>query len=777
MTNIRLAFAGNPNCGKTTLFNALTGARQHVGNWPGVTIDRKEGHYQHNGRKVTIVDLPGTYSLDSGYSSGLDEVIARDYILSGEADLVVNVVDASNLERNLFLTSQLIDMRVPMVVALTKVDAARRLGMEIDIEKLSQALKIPVVALCPRVPEAVAELKEVILAEADGGSVSDVTIPYAADVAKALPALADQLSECAGVAGVDARWLAIKSLAGDSKALSFLDETARKQVDDLLERLAKESGEDADLLIADGRYGFANALAQAVIHHIARLSGSWTERLDGIILNRLFGIPIFLFIMYLMFLLTINFAGAFIDFFDILAGTLFVDGPAHWLAAIGAPDWIIALLPNGVGVGIQTVATFIPVVGFLFLFLTLLEDSGYMARAAFVVDRAMCSIGLPGKSFVPMLLGFGCSVPAIMATRTLDSQRDRIVTAMMTPFMSCGARLPVYALFAAAFFASNGQNLVFLLYIIGILFAIFTGLVLKRTVFSGKALPFVMELPPYHMPSARSVLIRTWDRLKQFTLGAGQVIVIVVFILSILNSVGTDGSFGHEDSDGSVLARIGMSLTPVVEPMGIHADNWPATVGLFTGIFAKEAVVGTLNSLYSQIDAAAVGDTGAEEEFSFMGGIGEAFATIPANLSDLTSSLLDPMGLDIGDVSSFETAADEQEVSNQTFAAMVTRFDGQVGAFAYLLVILLYTPCVAATAALFREVGRQWGLFAVVWTTFLGYGSGVLAYQLGTFGRHPTSSGIWIIAILAALFCIILAMRLIGQRNAEGGKPAIGEAS
>ncbi len=272
----------------------------------------------------------------------------------------------------------------------------------------------------------------------------------------------------------------------------------------------------------------------------------------------------------------------------------------------GAPTWLIAVLPNGIGVGIQTVATFIPVVGFLFLFLTCLEDSGYMARAAFVVDRAMCSIGLPGKSFVPMLLGFGCTVPAIMATRTLDSRRDRIVTSMMSPpFMSCGARLPVYALFAAAFFSSGGQNLVFLLYIIGILFAIFTGLVLKNTIFGGKALPFVMELPPYHMPNMGSALIRTWDRLKQFCLEAGQVIVIVVFCLSLLNSISPpDGSFGHEDSEHSVLAEIGKSLTPVVEPMGgISRENWPATVGLFTGIFAKEAVVGTLNSLYSQIDA------------------------------------------------------------------------------------------------------------------------------------------------------------------------------
>ena len=438
------------------------------------------------------------------------------------------------------------------------------------------------------------------------------------------------------------------------------------------------------------------------------------------------------------------------------------------MASVGLPTWLIAMLPNGIGVGIQTVATFIPVVAFLFLFLTCLEDSGYMARAAFVVDRAMCSIGLPGKSFVPMLLGFGCTVPAVMAARTLDNERDRIVTAMMAPFMSCGARLPVYALFAAAFFASGGQNLVFLLYIIGMVFAIFTGLVLKNTIFGGKALPFIMELPPYQMPGLRSVLMRTWDRVRNFCLDAGQVIVVVVFCLSLLNSIGTDGSFGHEDSDHSVLAEIGKSLTPVVEPLGIHEENWPATVGLFTGIFAKEAVVGTLNSLYSQIDT--VEGEADEEAFSLMDGISSAFASVPANLVDAMSNLTDPLGLNIGDVSSFEAAADEQEVDSQTFNAMVVRFDGKVGAFAYLLLILLYTPCVAASAALFREVGRRWGTFAMGWTTMLGYCASVLAYQIGTYSSHPSQSTAWIVSILAFLSVVIGVMRYLGRKPQGGGK-------
>ena len=769
MSNIRIAFAGNPNCGKTTLFNALTGARQKVGNWPGVTIDRKEGHYSHNGNEVVIVDLPGTYSLDTSYTSGLDEVIARDYILEGEADLIVNVVDAANLERNLFLTSQLIDMRVPMIIALTKLSVARKDGIEIDAKVLAEKLQVPVIAVERKGRDSQIPFKDLIEVAAKEQVISDASIDYSPELEGVLERLNHAYGDIAAANHVDSRWLAVKSIGGDGKALSFLDDRARALLDRELSQLAEQDDEDADLLIADGRYGFANELARSAIRHIRQVPLTWTERIDAIALSRVLGIPVFLLIMYVMFLLTINLASAFIDFFDILAGTVIVDGPAHWMASAGLPDWLIAILPNGIGVGIQTVATFIPVVAFLFLFLTFLEDSGYMARAAFVVDRAMIAIGLPGKSFVPMLLGFGCSVPAIMASRTLDNPRDRIVTALMSPFMSCGARLPVYALFAAAFFPVGGQNLVFLLYIIGILFAVFTGLVLKKVVFGGKALPFLMELPPYQLPNLSSALIRTWDRVKQFITGAGKVIVSVVFVLSILNSMGTDGSFGHDDSEHSVLANIGKSLTPIVEPLGITEANWPATVGLFTGIFAKEAVVGTLNSLYSQIDATDEDLAAAEEEgFDFFGGISEAFATVPANLMDLAGAFADPLGISIGDVSNYDVAAAELEVDNSTFSAMLSRFDGKVGAFAYLLLILLYVPCVAAVGALFREIGRKWTLFGIGWTTMLGYCTSVFAYQAGTIARHPQSSIIWMIITVAIVAFVVTLMHFINRNTQQG---------
>ncbi|NEP03068.1 MAG: ferrous iron transport protein B [Symploca sp. SIO2E9] len=467
-----------------------------------------------------------------------------------------------------------------------------------------------------------------------------------------------------------------------------------------------------------------------------------------------------------------NVGSALIDFFDILFCTIFVDGLGKLLSSIGTPEWLKVLLADGAGGGIQTVATFIPVISFLFLFLSFLEDSGYMARAAFVMDRFMGFVGLPGKSFVPMLVGFGCNVPAIMATRTLENRRDRLMTIMMNPFMSCGARLPVYALFAAAFFPIAGQNVVFGLYLIGIGMAVLTGLILKNTLLRGEASPFVMELPPYHLPNLKGVLLRTWDRLKAFILRAGKVIVLMVMVLSLLNSIGTDGSFGNQDSQKSVLSAASRSITPAFAPMGLSQENWPATVGIFTGIFAKEAVVGTLDSVYgtlAQEEAIAAGAVPEQEQFDFWGGIGEAFTTIPANLAEVSGTLLDPLGINIGDVSQVEVVSQEQEVTVGTFGAMVKRFDGRVGAFAYLLFVLMYFPCVAATAAIYRETNLQWMLFAAGWTTGLAYWSATLFYQTATFSRHPGSSLAWIAGLAALMAGVIGVIRV--ARPIDRAKP------
>jgi ferrous iron transport protein B len=474
--------------------------------------------------------------------------------------------------------------------------------------------------------------------------------------------------------------------------------------------------------------------------------------------------------MYLTFMFTINVGGAFIDFFDIAVGAVFVDGMTVLLNGLNAPAWLIGVLATSVGGGIQTVATFIPPIGFMFLALAVLEGSGYMARAAFVMDRFMRMLGLPGKSFVPLLVGFGCNVPAIMATRTLENQRDRTLTIMMNPFMSCGARLPVYALFAAAFFPVGGQNVVFLLYLAGIGFAVLTGLILKYTLLKGNITPFVMELPLYHIPTVKSVLLRTWDRLKSFLLKATRILVPMVALLALLNTMSMDGSIGHDDSKDSMLASLSRTITPIFAPMGIEQDNWPATVGIFTGVFAKEAVVGTLDAIYLQNETQESLAAGEEAEaFSLSASLREAVQTIPENLSGVADTLTDPLGLSIGDTSSIDVAAEGLAVSAGTFGAMGKLFDGKVGAIAYMLFILMYFPCVAAMAAVYRETNLRWTLFIAAWTTGLAYVSATGFYQIATFARHPAFSAAWLAGCSLIFIGVFLVMRFLGKESDGSG--------
>ncbi|MCI0653827.1 MAG: Fe(2+) transporter permease subunit FeoB [Methylococcaceae bacterium] len=764
-----IGVVGNPNCGKTTLFNALTGARQHVGNWPGVTVERKTGDFQYKNFRFELVDLPGTYSLDvTDESVSLDEQIARDYVAKREADLIVNIVDASNIERNLYLTAQLIEMRVPVLVALNMMDVARERDIRIDIRSLSEKLDCPVVPIVAAKKKGLDSLREMILVLASKQHSPRIAISYAPAFEEAV----NQVSALPGREGIpdrcDTRWLAIKLLEADSLARRLVDEEVYRQVCAIREKAEESLEDDLDIAAADGRYTFVNELVQTSVSKATQVKRSTSDRIDRIVLNRALGIPIFLLVMYSMFMLTINLGSAFIDFFDLLAGTFLVDGFGHLLSEYGAPGWLVLLLATGVGGGIQVVATFIPVIGFLYLFLSVLEDSGYMARAAFVMDRFMRFIGLPGKAFVPLLVGFGCNVPAIMATRTMENARDRVLTILMNPFMSCGARLPVYALFAAAFFPVGGQNLVFGLYLIGIGVAVMTGLIMTNTVFRGESAPFVMELPTYHLPTLSGVLLRTWDRLKTFLFRAGKVIVPMVMVLNTLNAIGTDGSFGNENSENSLLSEIGRTIAPAFAPMGLNEENWPATVGIFTGVLAKEAVVGTLDALYGQLNQPEQGQSGKtdpNEGFDWMGGIRKAFATVPENLTALREQVLDPLGLNIGDISDDSSAAAEQDVVAGTYAAMRSRFDGQAGAFAYLLFILLYFPCVAATAAVYRETNAGWTVFVACWTTGLAYMAATIFYQIAVFAEHPVYSFSWIAGLVSFFLFVVLILRLIGRHR------------
>lgn len=732
-----VALIGNPNAGKTTLFNILTGSRQRTGNWPGVTVERKTGECRLFADELRVVDLPGTYSLDMGDTS-TDERIARDYVLANPDKLYLNIVDASTLERGLYLTLQLRELGIPIIVLLNMMDVAKKHDMDISVEVLQQQLDCPVIPISLRHDKDLTTLNQSVCRSS--ANVEPMTIRYDPHVEAAMASL-----------------VSTKALSRPQAINSLLDPT-NTGLAPILQTIEDTTGEELDFLLADGRFEAANAIARRAVREHGKISRTHSDRVDRWVLGKWTGMPFFLLMMYLLFLFSINLGGAFIDFFDGLAGTFFVDAPRHYLGNIGVPEWLITFLADGIGGGIQVIATFIPVIGALYLFLTLLEESGYMARAAFVMDQFMRKIGVSGKAFVPLVIGFGCNVPSISATRTLDSPRERIIAVLMAPFMSCGARLAVYALFAAAFFKTAGHNIVFLLYLIGIGFAIMTAIIMRKTVLQGGVDHFVMEMPTYQVPQLRNIFINTWNKLKGFILGAGKIIIMMVAIINVVNSIGTDGSFGNQDTEKSVLSATARAITPVFTPMGIEEDNWPATVGIISGLLAKEVVVGTLDALYSKIDTPqAPNPLTLEEEsrFSWATGIKEAASTVPAGLIGFADTLTDPLG--------FNTLNEDQEVESSTYVAMLSRFDGAIGAFAYLLFILMYFPCVAATGAMYTEVGAKWAMLGVAWSTGLGYGAATLFYQLATFAQHPAQSLAWTAIILGSFALAVFGFYRAGK--------------
>ena len=753
-----VAVAGNPNCGKTTLFNSLTGGKQKIGNWPGVTVEKKEGLIKYEDENINLIDLPGIYAL-SAYSE--DEKVARDYLLSGEPDLVINIIDATNLERNLYLTCQLIEMKVPILIVLNMMDIAKKKNIDIDVDLLSKRLGITVLDISAINKCDIEEVKDMVKKALSKKEITKSIVEYPNEIEDVIGKWTPKLGEVANNIGADERWVAIKILEDDAWVKQKIFDAkimSECEIKNEVKKIEKVLGDSTDIILADYRYGFIHGITKGIIKRHTNKK-SLTDKIDKVILHRILGIPIFLVIMYLVFWVTINIGGAFIDFFDILFGTIFVDGFGEFLGSINTPTWLITIFAGGVGAGIQTVATFIPVIFMMFLMLSILEDSGYMARAAFVMDKFMRLIGLPGKSFVPMLVGFGCTVPAVMATRTLENKKDRYLTIFMSPFMSCGARLPVYVLFTAAFFPKTSGSIVFSIYLVGVVLAILTGVILKNTLFKGEASYFIMELPPYHLPRFKHIMLHTWNRLKLFIFRAGTVIVIIVTILSFLNSLGVDGSFGNEDSENSVLAKIGNGITPIFEPMGIEEKNWPASVAIFTGLFAKEAVVGTLNALYSQLDTASEEGDEEEEGFNFFDGIKEAFISVPQGLIGVFESFVDPFGLNMVTETDKQAILEEIEVEEHAFTSMQSYFSkGWVPAYAYLLFILIYFPCIAALGAVIREIGIAMGSILVIYLTILGWIVATLFYQI-TMGHQI----IWIGIPVLLLGILILGFYILGK--------------
>ena len=747
MNKLTIGLIGNPNSGKTTLFNQLTGARQRVGNWAGVTVERKEGQFSTTDNNVTLVDLPGTYSLTTISSqTSLDEQIACHYILSGDADLLINVVDASNLERNLYLTLQLLELGIPCVVALNMLDIAEKQKVRIDIDALAARLGCPVVPLISTRGRGIDALKLAIDRHQKNSDLELVHYP------RPLLREADRLAQFMDptMPQKQRRWLGLQMLEGDIYSRAFAGNAAQK-LEASLAHLSEEL-DDPALHIADARYQSIAAVCEVVSNTLTAEPSRFTAAVDRIILNRFLGLPVFLLVMYLMFLLAINIGGALQPLFDVGSVAIFIHG-LQWLGyTLHFPEWLTIFLAQGIGGGINTVLPLVPQIGMMYLFLSFLEDSGYMARAAFVMDRLMQALGLPGKSFVPLIVGFGCNVPSVMEARTLDAPRERLMTIMMAPFMSCGARLAIFAVFAAAFFGQQGALVVFSLYVLGIVMAILTGLMLKHTIMRGEASPFVMELPVYHVPHLKSLLIQTWQRLKGFVVRAGKVIVVVSIFLSALNSFTLSGKATDNIND-SALASVSRVITPLFKPIGVHEDNWQATVGLFTGAMAKEVVVGTLNTLYTAENIQE-----------------EAFNPAEFHLGDELYSAVDETWQSLKETFSLSVLANpieaskgDGEMATGAMGVMSEKFGSASAAYSYLIFVLLYIPCISVMGAIARESSRGWMGFSVLWGLNIAYSLSTLFYQTVNFSQHPQFSLVSILAVV--LFNVVLLGMLRRARS------------
>ncbi|NDJ52897.1 MAG: ferrous iron transport protein B [Chloroflexi bacterium] len=739
-TPLTIALAGNPNVGKSSIFNALTGANQHVGNWPGKTIDKQQGRLSIQGREIEIVDLPGTYSL-AAYS--VEEIIARDFIVNEKPHAVVTVLDATNLERNLYLAAQMLELNLPLVIALNMADEAEKQGIEIDTRRLSAALGgVPVVQTIGSRAIGIDDLKESIYKLA--ASPQAPVIPklnYGPEVETELRALEAHISAIRPLGGMyNPDWLALKLLEGDEELFSRLSDEGNAALVALakaaIARVEELTGEDPELLITDARYGFiAGVLEQAVVRESTLLE-TVSDRIDKLVMHRIWGLPIFLMLMWVVFQVTANVSAPFLDYVDYA-----FSGPVStWASAVIGliglgGTWFESLVVDGMIAGVGGVLVFVPVLMFLFAAIAVLEDSGYMARAAFVMDRVMRLMGLHGKSFLPMLVGFGCTVPAIYATRTLKNEDDRKLTAFLVPFMSCGARLPVYVMFGAIFFGAASGNLVFAMYILGILIAVGTGIVMKHTLYKSKPpQPFVMELPPYRMPSVRTVWRQVWEQTSSFLRNAATLILLISMVVWLLMAVparADAGTFTDVDPEHSLFGTASGMIAPVFAPAGF--GTWEASGSLITGLVAKEVVISTMSQIYvaEYAEEAAEPTTFVEDASGLVLGFGEAAVLTVQEVVNIVPRTLNLLpGLSIPEANFLGAAADDEDTSalGQVLLGTFT----PLAAVAFCVFVLLYVPCMAAVAAMRQEFGTRWMILQAGYALLIAWGAAVIVYQVGT---------------------------------------------
>ena len=683
--SIRIALAGNPNCGKTTLFNDITGSKQHVGNWPGVTVEQKTGKYKKN-KEIEIVDLPGIYSL-SPYSA--EEIVARDYIVDENPDVLIDIVDGTNIERNLYLTLQVLETKIPTVIALNMMDEVEASGTKIDVKKLSKILGVPVIPIVARNGKGVNELMEAAQKIASSKTQSndlEVFSPQVNNYITEIVGLLDDNDNQNHKSSSYEMWQAIKILEEDEIVIEKLPGNKRAKITSIVEKANSDFNGDTEAEIADQRYKFISEVVNKTVSKPLKANGqrkeTTSDKIDKVLTNRIIAIPAFLVIMYALFSITFGEGPLGIGVWLQTIVTDFWDGPftetiMGAIESMGAADWATGLVGDGILAGVGGVVSFLPQILVLFLLMSFLEDSGYMARVAFVMDRLFRRFGLSGKSFIPLLMGYGCSVPAVMASRTLESDKDRKLTIMITPFMSCGAKLPIYLMFAATLFAGYNQTLIiYSVYMIGIVVAVIGALILSNTLFKGETSNFIMELPQYRIPTLKSVLIHAWEKVKGFAIKAGTIILGSTILIWFLSSFNFSGMC---EMDESILASIGRGIQWIFTPLGF--GEWRASVAVVTGWIAKENIVSTFGVLFGAADAVA-----------------EAAAEGSAALPGLS--------------------------------AVFT----QASAFAYMAFNLLCMPCFAAVGAIKKEMGSwKWTGITIAFQMITAYIVAFIVYHVCMF--------------------------------------------
>ena len=709
--SIKIALAGNPNCGKTTMFNDLTGSNQYVGNWPGVTVEKKEGKWKTN-KDIIIQDLPGIYSL-SPYT--LEEVISRNYLINQQPDAILNIVDGTNLERNLYLTTQLLELGLPMAIALNMMDVVRKNGDTIDVSKLSEALGCPIVETAALRGEGSQKAVEAAVQAAQAAKPQAHPSVFGGTVEHAIAHIEESIE--GKVPAAHLRWYAVKLFERDDKVQAQLQLPASlmAHIEEHIQECERELEDDSESIITNERYAYISKLMTVCIRKKPRKDNlSVSDKIDRVVTNRILALPIFVAVMTLVYYVSVTTIGDIVTNFtnDTLFGAWIQEPLAAWLEGIGTAGWLSGLVVDGIVGGVGAVLGFVPQMLILFIFLAILEDIGYMARVAFIMDRIFRKFGLSGKSFIPMLIGSGCGVPGVMASRTIENDRDRKMTIMTTCFIPCGAKMPIIGLFAGALFGGSGLVAVSA-YFIGVAAIVISGIMLKKTKpFAGEPAPFVMELPAYHVPSAKNVLHATWERGWSFIKRAGTIILASSVVLWFLQGFGfTDGSFGMvEDNNSSLLAVVGSAVSFIFAPLGF--GDWQSTVATITGLIAKENVVSTFGVLFH---------------------VGEEVAEDDANL----------------------------------WSAVALHYT-QLSAYSFMLFNLLCAPCFAAMGAIKREMNNgKWTLAAIGYMCVFAYAVSLITYQLGGLITGETAFGVGTVAALLVLAFLIYMLVRPNQYNAD----------